>query len=198
MSAMHDEGEGERAACAGHETDVRRAGNADEARARLADLQLCAAEAYAEISLADDALRALARRRMTAERDLRLAAVRHHAAERAAAAHAQARPGPVAQLGSRFRARTQWRQARPPLDAALADAERQLRAARRALSAVKHDFTARLAVRAAAAARLRRLTAECGAALARIAAAGGGPSGENAAASLRGLDKGPWDNGGRA
>ncbi len=221
MSAMHDD-EGERAtgaghetaacpghptaagagnetvACAGHVRDARRAGNVDEARARLADLQLCAAEAYAEISLADDALRALARRRMTAERDLRLAAVRHHAAERAVAAHARARPGPVAQLVTRFRARTQWRQARTPLDAALADAERQLQAARRVVSAVKRDFTARLAVRATAAARLRRLTAECGAALARIAAAGGSPPGENTAASLRGPDKGLWDNSGRA
>jgi chromosome segregation ATPase len=213
MSAMHDD-EGQRAAGAGHGTtacpghpaaagagpettacprhaaDARRAETADEARARLADLQLCAAEAYAEISLADDALRALARCRMTAERDLRLAAVRHHAAERAVAAHARARPGPAAQLATRFRARARWRQARPPLDAALADAERQLRAARRALSAVKRDFTARLAVRAAAAARLRRLTAECGAALARIAAADDGPPRENAA-SLRARDTGP-------
>lgn len=186
MSAMPDD-EGDRDVGAGC---LRRAGNADEAgsadaaRARLAELRHSAAETYAEITVADDALRVLARHRMTAERNLRLAAVRHQAAERAAAGHAQARPGPAAQLTTRFRARARWRQARPALDAALADAERQLCAARQALSEVKRDFAARLAVRAAAAAKLRHLTAECGAALARIA--GGDsvhPPDDNAAAS---------------
>jgi chromosome segregation ATPase len=189
MSATRDDDD-ELAACAGHHRHARRAGSADEARARLADLRHSAAGAYAEITAADDALRVIARRRVTTEQDLRLAAGRHHAAEHAVAAHAQARPGPVAQLATRYRARTQWRQARPALDAALADAERQLRTARQALSEVKHDFMARLAVRAAAAAKLRRLTAACAAARSQIAAAeGNSRPGENAAVSRRSPDE---------
>ncbi len=45
--------------------------------------------------------------------------------------------------------------------------------ARQALSAAKDDFTARVASRAAVAATLRRLTAECAAVLSQVAAAEG-------------------------
>jgi len=158
-------------------------GGVDAARTQLADLQHSAAEAYAAITAADEALRVLAGHRVTAERALRLAAGRHQAAARAAVAHARSRPGPLTQLTTRFRAGRDWRRQRLALDVALAAAERQLAAARRALSEVKDEFTARLAARTAAAATLRRLTAECAAARGRIAAA-----------SLRGRAESKWDN----
>jgi hypothetical protein len=176
-------------ACAEHARPPGRAqdqGPADAARALLAGLQRSAAEAYAAITAADDALRVLAGHRVTAERALRLAAARRQAAARAAAAHARARPGPLAQLSTRFRAGREWRRQRPAIESALAAAERRLTAARQALSAAKHDFTARLAARADAAATLRRLTAECAAARAQIAAAdGANPPAGDAAAILR-------------
>ena len=145
--------------------DAGGAGSADAARALLAGLQHGAAEAYAAITAADEALRVLAGHRVTAERALRLAAARH--AGGLAGRRPRTRgPGPArspswppgsAQEG-------EWRQRRPALEAALADAERQLAAARQALSAAKDDFAARVAARAAVAATLRRLTAECAAA----------------------------------
>ena len=208
------EEDGDLAACAQHarpRRDTGGAGSADAARALLAGLQRGAAEAYVAITAADDALRVAARHRVTAERGLRLAAARHAAAARAVGAHARARPGPFTQLASSFRAGRQWSQRQPGLEAALTAAERQLAMARQALSAAKDDFTARVARRAAAAATLRRLTAECAAARAQIAALDGGvpaaggvtaagsvPPGENGAASLRGRDKSQWDNGRRA
>ena len=174
-------------------------GDAGAARALLAKLQRSAAEAYEAIKAEDDGLRVLAGRRVTAERALRSAAARHQAASRAAAAHARTRPGPFAQLATRFRARREWRQQRPPLEAALAAAERQLATTRQALSEAKDDFTAAISARAEVAATLRRLTAECAAAQARIAAANGGNTpGDNAAASLRGREENWWDNGWRA
>lgn len=174
-------------------------GGPDAARARLAGLQRDAAEAYAAITAADEALRALARHRVTAERALRLAAARHQAASRAAAAHARGRPGPFARLATRFRTDRQWRQQRPELQSALAAAERQLSVARQALSDAKEDFAARLAARATAAATLRSLTADCAAARAEIAGADGGPHpAGTAAAGLHGRDENRWDNGGRA
>src|SRR5690349_9363719 len=112
---------------------------ADAARARLADLQRSAAEAYAAIAAADEALRILAGQRVTGEQALRLAAARHQVAVRAVAAHARARPGPLAQLATRFRAGREWRWQRPALDADLVTAERQLSVARQALSEVKDD-----------------------------------------------------------
>lgn len=174
-------------------------GGPDAARARLAGLQRDAAEAYAAITAADEALRVLARHRVTAERALRLAAARHQAVSRAVAAHARARPGPLARLATRFRAERQWRQQRPELESALTAAARQLSMARQALSDVKEDFAARLAVRATAAAALRSLTADCAAARAQIARADGGkhPAG-NAAASPHDCDENRWDNGERA
>jgi hypothetical protein len=192
MSAMRDD-EGDRAVRPGGDgrggrpEDADGAGRADTAGALLAGLQHSAAEAYAAITLADDALRVFAGRRVTAERALRFAAARHAAAARAAAAHARARPGPFAQLVSRFRARREWGEQRPGLEAALSAAEPQLTAARQELSAAKSDFTDRLAARAAAAATLRRLTAECAAVRAEITAA-----------SLRDPDESRWDNGWRA
>jgi chromosome segregation ATPase len=161
------------------------------ARAALAGLQHSAAEAYTAITAADDALRALAGHRVTAERALRLAAARQQAAARAAAAHARSRPGPLAQLATRFRAGREWRRRRPALEAALTAAERQLATARQALSQAKADFTAQLGVRTAAAATLRRLTAECAAARAQIAALdGANPPAGHAAAILRHRDQG--------
>jgi hypothetical protein len=172
---------------------------ADAARARLGDLQQSAAEAYAAIAAADDALRVFALRRVAAERGLRLAAARHAAASRAAAAHARARPGPIAQLATGFRARREWRQQQPAFAAALTAADRQLGTARRALSEAKDDFTARLAARAAAAATLLRLTAQCAAERAEIAAAdGAGAADGDSAASLRGTGEVRWDNSWRA
>lgn len=168
--------DGDLAACARHARPPRDsggAGSADAARALLADLQHGAAEAYAAIAAADEALRVAARHRVDGERALRFAAGRHAAALRAVAAHAQARPGPFAQLVTWFRAGREWRQRQPALEAALAAAERQLAVARQALSAAKGDFSARVASRAAAAATLRRLTAECAAARAQIAALDG-------------------------
>jgi hypothetical protein len=181
MSVMRED-EGDRAARAGREGHAVRpqdaaavaAGPADAARAVLAGLQQSAADAYAAITAADDALRVLAGRRVTAERALRRAAARHAAAARAAAAHARARPGPFAQLATGLRARREWRQQRPVLEAALGAAERQLTMARQVLSAAKADFTAGVSARAEVAATLRRLTAECAAARAQIAAADGG------------------------
>ena len=197
MSAVHDD---DHVACARHakpsgdtdtagraDTGAGDTGAGDTAPVRLAGLQRSAAEAYAAITLADDALRVFAGRRVTAERALRFAAARHAAAARAAAAHARARPGPLAQLVSRFRARREWGEQRPGLEAALSAAELQLTAARQELSAAKSDFTDRLAARTAAAATLRRLTAECAAVRAEITAA-----------SLRGPDESRWDNGWRA
>jgi hypothetical protein len=165
--------DGDLAACARHvrpTRDTGGAGSAEAARALLAGLQHGAAEAYAAIAAADEALRVAARHRVTSERALRLAAGRHAAASRAVAAHARAMPGPFAQLATWFRAGREWRQRQPALEAALAGAERQLAVARQALSAAKDDFTARVAGRAAVAATLRRLTAECEAARAQIAA----------------------------
>jgi hypothetical protein len=184
MSATHDNDgdraacaeDGDLAACARHARsprDAGGAGSADAARTLLAGLQHGAAEAYAAIAAADEALRVAARHRVTSERALRLAAGRHAAASRAVAAHARARPGPFAQLATWFRAGREWRQRQPALEAALAGAERQLAVARQALSAAKDDFTARVAGRAAVAATLRRLTAECEAARAQIAALDG-------------------------
>jgi hypothetical protein len=178
--------DGDHAACAAAAGHAQRPGDGDgdggegggvdagAARARLPDLQRDAAEAYAAITAADDALRVLAGHRVTAERALRLAAARHQAASRAVAAHARARPGPFARPATRAGAVRQWDEQRPALEAALADAERQLAAAQVALSLAKDDFAARLTARAAAAATLRRLTAECAAVLSQVAAAEGG------------------------
>jgi hypothetical protein len=184
MSATHDDDgdraaraeDGDLAACASHARLPRDADGAripDAARARLAGLQHAAAEAYAAIAAADEALRVAARHRVTSERALRLAAGRHAAASRAVAVHERARPGPFAQLATWFRAGREWRQRQPALEAGLAGAEGQLAVARQALSAAKDDFTARVAGRAAVAATLRRLTAECEAARAQIAALDG-------------------------
>jgi hypothetical protein len=135
----------------------------------LRTLQDSAADAYAAITAADAVLRAIAERRVAAERELRHAVARHHAASRASAAHAGARPGPFAQLATRFRAGREWRERRAALDAARHEAERPLAAARRMLSQVKGEFAAQVHARAEAVTALRRLTAECAAALEELA-----------------------------
>ena len=86
---------------------------AGAASARLADLQRGAAEAYAAITMADEALRVLAGQRVTAERALRRAAARHQAASRAVAAHARGKPGPLARLATEAGAVRLWRERRP-------------------------------------------------------------------------------------
>jgi hypothetical protein len=144
----------------------------DAAGARLAILRASAAGAYDAIVAADEALRVLAGRRVAAERVLRHVATLHQVAARAADAHARARPGPVALLASRLRAGREWRERRAILAQALTDAERLLADTRQALADVKQEFAARLGARAEAVAELRRLTGECAAARAELAAAG--------------------------
>ncbi|HTR91383.1 MAG TPA: hypothetical protein VMI73_06555 [Trebonia sp.] len=140
--------------------------------ARLAALRASAGDAYDAIVAADDALGVLAGRRVAAERVLRDVAMLHQVAARASAAHARARPGPVALLASRLRAGREWRERRSILAAALADAERLLADTQQALADVKQEFAARLAARAEAVTSLRRLTQECAAACEELAAAG--------------------------
>jgi len=143
---------------------------AEAARTRLAALQHSAAGAYAAIIAADAALQAAAGRRITAERALRQALAVRQAAARAAAAHDRARPGPVALLASRFRARSAWGRGQASLDAAAAAAEHPVADARQALAAVRDEFAAQLHARAEPVAELHRLTAECAAARAEISA----------------------------
>ena len=143
------------------------------AGARLAVLRASAAAAYDVIVAADDALAVLAGRRVAAERVLRHVAMLHEVAAGAAAAHARARPGPVAVLRSRLRAGREWRSRRDILAQALADAEQLLADTRQALAEVKDEFAARLHARSCAVAELRRLTGECAAARDELAPAAG-------------------------
>jgi phosphate uptake regulator len=142
------------------------------AGARLAVLRASAGGAYDAIVAAEDALGVLAGRRVAAERVLRDVAMLHRVAARAAKAHAQARPGPVALLASRLRAGREWRERRAILAQALTDAEQLLADTTQALADVKQEFAARLQARAEAVTELRRLTEECAAARDELAAAG--------------------------
>jgi chromosome segregation ATPase len=144
-----------------------------ETRARLTALQDAAAAAYDEITAADAALRALARRRVSAERAARHAAAVRQDAVRAAAAGARDRPGLLAEVASGFRARSRWRSRRAGLDAAVSAAQPPLDAARRSLSEVRDEFAAQVQARAEAVTVLRRLTAQCAAARAQLAANAG-------------------------
>jgi phosphate uptake regulator len=144
----------------------------DAAGARLAVLRASAAGAYDAIVAADDALSVLAGRRVAAERVLRGVAMLHRVAAQAAAAHARARPGPVALLASRLRAVREWRERRDILAEALTDAERLLADTRQALADVQHEFAGRLRARDEAVTELRRLSAACAAAREELAAAG--------------------------
>jgi hypothetical protein len=136
---------------------------AGAARTRLAVLQGRAAEAYAAITAADAELRDLAACRVAAEGMLRDAAARHHEASRAVTAHQRARPGPLAQLVTWFRAGRKWRERQAALTAAVADTELPLTAMRRVLSQVKAEFATQVQARAEPVNELRRLTAECAA-----------------------------------
>lgn len=138
------------------------------ALARLAALQRDAAAAYAAISAADAALQALAGERVAGERVLRNAWARYRAASRALARHARAKPGPLTQLVSGFRARREWLAAQADLSAALREATGPLTAARQTVSGVKGEFAAQVQARAEAVTALRRLTAGCVAVLAEI------------------------------
>jgi len=137
---------------------------ADSARGRLAALQQDAAAVYAVIAQADENLRRLAVRRVAAERDLRLWGTRHLVAAKVAAAHALDRPGPFAQLTTRFRAGQEWRARQNAIEAVIAETDGSLGAAQHALNAVRAEFAVTVQARADAVARLRRLTAECAAA----------------------------------
>ena len=139
--------------------------DADTARARLALLQDRAAAAYAAITAADAVLRVLAEHRVAAEGVLRHAATGHQAASRAVTGHQRAKPGPLAQLATWFRAGREWRERQAALAAA---AELPLAGPRRTLSQVKAEFAVQLNARAEAVAELRRLTAECAAVLAEL------------------------------
>jgi hypothetical protein len=143
--------------------------DAATARARLALLRDSAAAAYAAITAADAVLCGLAEHRVAAEGVLRHAATGHHAASRAVTAHQRAKPGPLAQLATWFRAGREWRERQAELAAAVAGAELPLAGARRTLSQVKGEFTVQLNARAEAVAELRRLTAECAAVIEEIA-----------------------------
>ena len=168
-----------------HTEDRHRADRAAEtAQALLAVLQARAAQAYAAITAADEVLRAYAEHRVPAERTARLAAARHHLASRAAAAHAQTRPGPVTELITLFRAGREWRASQAALQDALAATERPLADARRTLEQVKHSFAGQVRARADAARTLRHLTAECAALRQEIAAA-----------DRPATDRGPGDTG---
>jgi hypothetical protein len=137
--------------------------DAATARARLALLRDRAAAAYAAITAADAVLCGIAEHRVAAEGILRHAATAHQAASRAVTSHQRARPGPLAQAATWFRAGREWRERQAALAAAVAAAELPLAAARRTLSQVKAEFAVQLNARAEAVAELRRLTAECAA-----------------------------------
>jgi chromosome segregation ATPase len=150
-------------------------------QARLTALQDCAAAAYDEITAADAALQALARRRVTAERAARHAAAVRSGAARAVAACEQDRPRLLAELASGLRARSRWRSRQTELDAALNAAQPPLAAARRALSEVRDEFADQVQARAEAVTALRRLTAQCAAARAQLAANTGSADGDGGA-----------------
>lgn len=134
---------------------------ASAALTRLAALQQDAATVYAAISAANATLESLASQRADAERVLRAAWSHHHAATRALAAHAQAKPGPLAQLLTGFRARREWLARQTELNIAQREAAGPLISARRMVSGIKREFAAQVDARAAAVTALRRLTAEC-------------------------------------
>ena len=100
---------------------------------------------------------------MAAEGILRDAVARHHAASRAVTAHHRARPGPLAQLVTWFRAGREWRERQAAVTAAVTDAELPLTTTRRMLTQVKAEFATQVQARAEAVTELRRLTAECAA-----------------------------------
>jgi mycofactocin system creatininase family protein len=136
---------------------------------RLADLRQQAGAVYDAIAAADSALRALAGRRVAAERSLRVAWGRYRLAARALEAHAQAKPGPRALAATGFAAGREWRGRRELLAGAVRDHLASVEAARRAVAAVQAEFAATMQARAVEVAALRRLTAECAAALAATA-----------------------------
>ena len=135
------------------------------ATARLADLRQEAATAYAAITDTEDTLRSLADQRVAAERSLRAAWHRRHAAARAVDTHARARPGLLraslpAWLGG---GRREWRARQAALGAALRDGEAAVSTAQQAVAQARTGFATAVQARAERAAALRRLTAECAA-----------------------------------
>lgn len=143
---------------------------------RLAALREEAAAAYDEITAADGALRALAGKRVEAERSLRAAWHRYRAVASALEAHAKAKPGLRASLATRFSARRVWHERQALLAGAVRDYAAPVEAARQAVAAVQAEFAGAVQARADAVAALRRLTVECAAALDAIDR--GDPAGE--------------------
>ncbi|HXT90470.1 MAG TPA: AAA domain-containing protein, partial [Trebonia sp.] len=131
------------------------------ALARLPVLRHDAGTAYDAITAADDALRALASRRVTAERTLRAAWSRYGTVVNARDAHARAKPGLPALLTARFDARREWQARRAVLDDALRECAMPVDAAQRAVTDLQERFAATVRARAEAVAALRRLTGEC-------------------------------------
>ncbi len=141
----------------------------------LAAHQASAADAYAAITAADAALRALAGRRVAAELALRRVAARHHAVTLAVTAHARSRPGRLRRLATGFRAERDWAERLVALSRRRAEAEPPLAAAADALTRVKGEFSAQVQARAEAVTALLAATAACAAIRAEPAARAGQP-----------------------
>lgn len=185
-TAKRDAAERETAEHGAGESDTAKHGAAEHRAAehwtraaltRLAALRREAAAAYAAISAADAALESLAGQRAVGERGLRDALAGYQVVSRALAAHARAKPGPLAQLLTGFRAGREWLARHSDLNVALREATEPLAAAQREVSRVKHEFAAQVQARAEAVTALRRLTAECVAVLDEIGLAEIGPAG---------------------
>jgi len=137
---------------------------------RLAALRDRASAAYAAITAAEAELAVIAAERVTAERALRQAVAERTAAAQAAGAHQRARPSVLAQLASGLRAWPDWRQRQAALNTAVTAADQPVTAARRAVAEIREEFAAQVRSRGEAATELRRLTAQCAAVQAELAA----------------------------
>ena len=109
---------------------------------RLPCLRRDAATAYASITAAEHALRALAGQRVAAERSLRAAWHQYGSVMKAVDAHARAKPGLRASLATGFGAGREWRARRAVLDGALRDHGAPVEAAQRAIAEVQAQFAA--------------------------------------------------------
>jgi hypothetical protein len=155
---------------------LARAARRTDLAGQLAALRDSAGDAYAAITAAEAELAVIAAERVSAERALRLAAAGRVAAARAAAAHQRARPGVPARLARWLRAPRaagglpRWRRQQAALAAAVTAADQPVAAARQALAEVREGFAAQVRARGEAATTLRRLTAQCAAVQAELAA----------------------------
>jgi hypothetical protein len=138
---------------------------------RLPALRRDAATAYDAVSAAEDRLRTLADQRVSAERTLRDAWHRYGTVLQAQDAHTRAKPGLPALLATRFGARREWLARQASLEQTRGDHAAVTDSAQWALTQIQAEFAAAVRERTAAAAALRRLSAEC--AVAREAASQG-------------------------